>query len=83
MTIEPLYFGLDMAATGANISRLRKEHGLTIRDIQQYMGFDTPRSIYRWEAGEAIPALENLKILSQVFGTTLDDILIWSHPPPT
>ena len=80
--IEPIYCGIDMLATGANIAQLRKARGLTIRDIQHYMGFEEPRSIYKWERGETTPTLEHLKTLSQVLGVKMDDILIWSHPPP-
>ena len=35
---------IDSIATGNRIKRLRKEHGLTVRDIQDYFGFDAPPS---------------------------------------
>ena len=34
---------IDPVATGANIVRLRKERGLTVRDLQSYFGFENPR----------------------------------------
>ena len=79
---ESLYIGVDMLATGRNISALRKARGLTVKDIQEYMGFEMPQAIYRWERGETIPKIEHLKVLSQVLGVSIDEILIWSHPPP-
>ena len=82
MTMEPMYYGIDMAATGENISRLRKEAGLSVRDIQEAMGFTAPNAVYKWERGESLPALENLMALSQLFGVRMEEILIWSHPPP-
>ena len=82
MSTEPMYIGIDMKATGENISRLRKEAGLSVRNIQEVMGFTSPGAVYKWERGESLPALENLMALSQLFGVRMDEILIWSHPPP-
>ena len=36
---------IDLRATGANILRLRKERGLTVRDLQAYFGFEAPQAI--------------------------------------
>ena len=36
---------IDPVATGANIVRLRKERGLTVRDLQAYFGFEEPQAI--------------------------------------
>ena len=82
MSKEPIYYGVDMAATGRHISELRKARGLTVKEIQEYMGFEMPQAIYRWERGETIPKIEHLKVLSQVLGVSIDELLIWSHPPP-
>ena len=82
MSKEPLYYGIDVRATGENISRLRRAKGLSVRDIQHYMGFEQPQAIYKWERGETIPSLEHLMALSRIFDVRMEDILIWSHPPP-
>ena len=37
---------IDPVATGANICRLRKDRGLTVRDLQHYFGFEEPQAIY-------------------------------------
>ena len=76
-----MYYGVDMAATGANIKRLRQERGLSARDIQDAMGFDSPSAVYKWERGRSLPSLEHLMVLSKLFGIRIEDILIWSHPP--
>ena len=65
-----------MVKTGKNIARLRKINGLTIKDIQDAMGFNTPQAIYKWMRGEAIPSVDNLVILSELFDTTIDEILV-------
>ena len=33
---------IDMEATGRNITRLRQQAGLTVRDLQEIFGFTTP-----------------------------------------
>ena len=67
---------IDMIKTGRNIARLRKINDLTIKDIQDAMGFNTPQAIYKWMRGEAIPSVDNLVVLSELFDTAIDEILI-------
>jgi transcriptional regulator with XRE-family HTH domain len=67
---------IDMEATGENIVKLRKEAGLTVRDLQEMFGFATPQAIYKWQHGTAMPTLDNLVILAVVFNVAIDDIII-------
>lgn len=45
---------IDMEATGRNITRLRQQAGLTVRDLQEIFGFTTPQAIYKWQHGTAM-----------------------------
>lgn len=65
-----------MIETGNNISRLRKEKGLSIREIQEAMGFNTPQAIFKWQRGEALPTIDNLVVLSELFNMTIDEIVV-------
>ena len=67
---------IDMTATGCNITRLRKNAGLTVRDLQTIFGFSTPQAIYKWQRGTAMPTVDNLVVLAAVFGVTIDDIIV-------
>ncbi|MBO6197140.1 MULTISPECIES: helix-turn-helix domain-containing protein [unclassified Butyrivibrio] len=67
---------IDMEATGQNITKLRKDAGLTVRDLQGMFGFTTPQAIYKWQKGTAMPTLDNLVVLAVVFNVPIDDILI-------
>ena len=71
---------IDMTATGMNITRLRINAGLTVRDLQRIFGFSTPQAIYKWQRGDAMPTLDNMLVLAAVFGVTIDDILIVQNP---
>ena len=67
---------IDMEATGQNITKLRKDAGLTVRDLQGMFGFTTPQANYKWQKGTAMPTLDNLVVLAVVFNVPIDDILI-------
>ena len=67
---------INMTATGMNITRLRKNAGMTVRDLQAVFGFATPQAIYKWQRGEAMPTLDNMIVLAAVFNMTVDVILV-------
>ena len=62
---------IDMTATGINITRMRINAGLTVKDVQDVFGFSTPQAIYKWQRGTALPTVDNLVVLAA------DDILIF------
>ena len=67
---------IDMVAIGKNITKMRKEAGLTVRDLQEMFGFTTPQAIYKWQHGTAMPTIDNLVVLSIVFGVHIDEIIV-------
>ena len=67
---------IDPIATGRNILSLRMERGLSVRDIQHYFNFDEPRAIYKWQAGQSLPSLDNLYSLSALFDVPMDSIIV-------
>jgi len=66
---------IDMQRTGRNITRLRKDAGLSVRDLQDMFGFSTPQAIYKWQHGTALPTVDNLVALSSILGVKVEDIL--------
>ena len=72
---------IDMAATGRRITELRKDRGLTVRDLQDYFGFEAPQAIYKWQAGKSIPSTDNLYALSFLFDVSMEDILVPAEYP--
>lgn len=65
-----------MAATGMNITRLRKSAGLSVRDLADILGFATPQAVYKWQNGVAMPTLDNLVVLAAIFNVTMDQIIV-------
>ena len=70
---------INMTATGNNITRLRINAGLTVKDLQDIFGFSTPQAIYKWQRGTALPTVDNLVVLAAVFGVKNDEILIFQN----
>ncbi len=67
---------IDMVATGENITRLREEAKLTVKDLQNIFGFATPQAIYKWQHGTAMPTVDNLVVLAALFDVHIDEILV-------
>lgn len=67
---------IDMVKTGQNIILLRKQNGLSVKNLQDIFGFSTPQAIYKWQQGMALPSIDNLVVLAAVFHVHMDDILV-------
>ena len=65
-----------MFATGNNISRLREQAGLTVKDLQMIFGFTTPQAIYKWQSGASMPTIDNLIVLSAILNVKVEDIVV-------
>ena len=72
---------IDLPATGANIRRLRQAKGLSVRELQQFFGFEEPQAIYKWQRGQSLPTVDNLYALSTLLDVPMNDILVAAHTP--
>ena len=54
--------------------QLRKQKGLTQADVAEKLGISR-QAVSRWEIGAAIPTLENIKILSELFDVSVEYLL--------
>ena len=61
-----------------DLARARKEKGLSVRDMQRFFNFEEPRAIYKWQAGQTLPTLENQFALSRLFHVSMEDIVVSS-----
>ena len=71
---------IDPVATGENITRLRKARGLTVRDLQDWFGFEEPQAIYKWQKGKSLPTVDNLYALGVLLDVPLEEILVTWRP---
>lgn len=70
---------IDITGTGANIKRIMLLKGLTVKDIQKFLGLSTPQSIYHWFDGRNLPTIDNLYALSELFHLPVDALLVGSR----
>lgn len=67
---------INMKATGCKIKALRQQKGLTVKELQGYMGFRDPQAIYKWQRGQTLPTIDNLVLLSYIFQVPVEGILV-------
>ena len=67
---------LDLEATGAKIKTLMKQRGITPRQLQILLDFPYVQTVYNWYAGKNMPTIDNLVVLAQILGVTMDDIVV-------
>ena len=66
---------IDKKKTGIHLRRIMDERGLSVKDIQQYLGLGSVQSVYHWLNGLSMPTIDNLYVLSELFQMPVDDML--------
>ena len=77
MYTQTAYPVIDLAETGRSIERHRRQAGLTVRDLQTYLGFEYPQAIYKWQHGECLPTVDNLLALARLLQVPMEDLLVY------
>lgn len=57
-----------------NITELRKYHNYSQEELAEKIGVSR-QTLSKYETGESLPDIEKCKLLSDVFGVTIDDLL--------
>ena len=65
---------MDMQRIGSFLSQLRKEKGLTQERLGEHLGVSN-KTESRWETGTYLPPVEQLQLLSELYGITINEIL--------
>ena len=66
---------LDIYRTGQKIKQIMQKKGITVKEVQQYLGLETPQSIYHWVSGRNMPTVDNLYALSELLSVPIDTML--------
>ena len=56
-----------------NLANLRKLHDMTQEELAEKINVSR-QSIAKWESGDTVPDLEKCKLISEIFGVSLDDL---------
>ena len=66
---------IDKRETGVNLRRIMDKHGITVKDVQKYLGLSSVQSIYHWLNGITMPTIDNLYALSELLQVPIDAIV--------
>jgi len=66
---------MDQKQAGAFIAQLRREAGLTQMQLGDRLGV-TNKTVSRWECGNYMPDLDTCLLLSELFGVTVNELLL-------
>ena len=69
---------IDIEATSHNIKRILEEKGVTPREVQEALQFDSVQAIYKWmnPKNKSLPSLDSLVQLAYFLNCSLEDLLI-------
>ena len=74
--MEHVFPMIDLKATGRRIKELREQRGISVRQLQTFLGFEQPQAIYKWQRGECLPTFDNMYALACFFHVKVDEILV-------
>ncbi len=67
---------INVKATGVRIRQLLDDADMSVRDLQNVMGFTTPQAIYKWLHGKCLPSIDNLVVLSMILDVPMNEIIV-------
>lgn len=67
---------VDLKRTGERIKELRKNKGLSVAALAESVGLECINSVYKWQTGQALPSVDNLVILREIFGVGIDENIV-------
>lgn len=74
MVMERPHF--DIVASGERMRAIRKERHISVREVMEYMGFESTQAVYKWEAGKCFPQADNLVALAILYRVSPMELLV-------
>lgn len=66
----------DIVASGARMRSIRQERKISVKQVMEYMGFESTQAVYKWEAGKCFPQADNLIALAILYRVSPMELLI-------
>lgn len=77
-TMQDARVVIDMEKTKENLKRLRKDAGMSVREVSEKLGMESVQSVYDWEGErKKLPRLENAIALTRLYGVTLEELYVY------
>lgn len=66
----------DIVASGARMRAIRQERKISVKQVMEYMGFESTQAVYKWEAGKCFPQADNLIALAILYHVSPMELLV-------
>ena len=66
----------DMVASGERMKAIRKQRNISVKQVMEYMGFESTQAVYKWEAGKCYPQADNLVALAILYNVSPMELLV-------
>ena len=60
----------DIVASGERMKEIRKQRNISVKQVMEYMGFESAQAVYKWEAGKCYPQADNLVALAILYNVS-------------
>ena len=57
----------DIVASGERMREIRRQRNISVKQVMEYMGFESTQAVYKWEAGKCYPQADNLVALAILY----------------
>lgn len=66
----------DIVASGERMKEIRKQRNISVKQVMEYMGFESTQAVYKWEAGKCYPQADNLVSLAILYNVSPMELLV-------
>lgn len=66
----------DIVASGQRMRDIRRAKKISVRQVMEYMGFESTQAVYKWEAGRCYPQADNLLALAKLYNVSPMELLV-------
>lgn len=65
-----------MEASGKKMREIRKSRNISVKQVMEYMEFESTQAVYKWERGKCFPQADNLLALAQLYGVNPLELMV-------
>ena len=66
----------DIVASGERMREIRRQRNISVKQVMEYMGFESTQAVYKWEAGKCYPQADNLVALAMLYNVSPMELLV-------
>ena len=66
----------DIVASGARMKEILRQRNISVKQVMEYMGFESTQAVYKWEAGKCYPQADNLVALAILYNVSPMELLV-------